>query len=432
LLHFGAAALIVSAFGFTSAHVSAASHTNAGTTPPKLKHGITLTIWDGLEDLERPVEQKIADQWAKATGNTVKIQTTADNKDKMCIGAPTGNAADIEEGPHNEVSVMQACGVLAPIPTWAWTPSQQKTYVPSAIKAAYLAGKPYSVPVLSETTGMFYNKSLVPASTFAPAKGQKYLTWAVLIPRLKKIAAAKGVQPFAWDPSNFYYDYAFISAYGGYVFKYNKKTGYDWRQLGLGNAAAVKAVSFIQSLSDHGKYKLVPDSMTMTVGDGLFTKGQLLVDWTGPWNEVNFTKANINYGFAPLPAIDSTHRMHPFATIQTYALSKYSKNFNEAASLVSYLASHLQVPDFKVSGRLPVIKSLLNAKAVQKDPVSAGLARVVATTAQPMPNIPEMSQVRTPAGTDIQLAFKGQASASAAAADMVSKIKAGIAKEHSG
>jgi arabinogalactan oligomer/maltooligosaccharide transport system substrate-binding protein len=49
-----------------------------------------------------------------------------------------------------------------------------------------------------------------------------------------------------------------------------------------------------------------------------------------------------------------------------------------------------------------------------------------------MPNIPEMSQVWTPAGTDIQLAFKGQASASAAAADMVSKIKAGIAKEHSG
>jgi arabinogalactan oligomer/maltooligosaccharide transport system substrate-binding protein len=431
MLHLGAAALIVSAFGLTTAHVSAASHANAGTTPPKLKRGITLTIWDGLEDVERPIEQQVANQWAKATGNTVKIQTTADNKGKMCVSAPTGNGADIVGTPHDQVSYMQSCGVLAPIPAWAWSPTAKKTYIPAALKATTLAGHTYAMPWAIETTGMFYNKSLIPASDFKPAAGQKYLTWSVLIPRLKKAAASKGVGPFGWDPPNFYYDYAFISAYGGYVFKYSAKSGYDWKQIGLDTSAAVKGITFIGKLSNHGSFNLISDSMSGTVGDGLFSKGQELVDWTGPWNEGNFTKANITFGFAPLPAVDSTHPMHPFSTIQVYSLNKYSKHPNEAASLLSYLTTHMQIPIFKLSGRIPVIKSLLSSKSVQKDPVSAGLAKA-ALSAQPIPNIPEMSQVWTPAGNAIGLVFKGQAAPSAAAATMTTQIKAAIAKEHSG
>jgi arabinogalactan oligomer/maltooligosaccharide transport system substrate-binding protein len=431
LLNAGIAAVIVGSLSLTAAHVSAATHSNAGAHAPKLKHGITLTIWDGLEDVERPIEQQVANQWAKQYGDTVKVQTTADNKGKMCVGAPSGNGADIVGTPHDQVSYMQACGVLAPVPTSIWTAAQKKGYIPAALKATTLAGKTYAMPWAIETTGMFYNKSLIPASDFKPAAGQKYLTWQTLIPRLKKVAASKGVTAFGWDPGNFYYDYAFISAYGGYVFKYSSKSGYNWQQVGLDQPAAVKGISFIGKLSNHGSYNLIQDSMTGSVGDGLFSKGQELIDWTGPWNEGNFTKANVSYNFAPLPAVDATHPMHPFSTIQVYALNKYSKYPAESASLLAYLTTHMQIPIFKLSGRIPVIKSLLASKTVTKDPVAAGLARA-ALTAQPIPNIPEMSQVWSPAGNAIGLVFKGQATASAAASTMTSQIKSAIAKEHSG
>jgi arabinogalactan oligomer/maltooligosaccharide transport system substrate-binding protein len=432
LLHVGIAALIVGAFAVTSVNVSAASHANAGTTPPKLKSGLTLQIWDyfGNGSSERATEQKIADQWGKATKNHVTIQTTADNKGKMCVGAPGGNGADIVGVPHDQVSFMQACGVLAVVPPWAWTAAQKKTYIKAAIQATNLGGKTYAMPWAIETTGLFYNKSLISASAFKPAAGQKYVLWSKLIASLKSAAAAKGVNAFGWDPPNFYYDYAFIAGEGGYVFKYGKK-GYDYNQIGLDTAGAVKGIDFIGKLSTKGSLGLIPDSMTGSVGDGLFTQGKELVDWTGPWNEQTFQKANVNFGFAPLPAFDATHPMRPFSGVQVYSLNKYSKHPNEAASLLSYLTTHMQVPEFKSSGRIPVITSLLTSKTVQSDPVAGGLARA-AINATPIPNIAEMAQVWSPAGNAIGLVFKGQATASDAAKSMTATIKSDIAKAHGG
>jgi len=433
MLHAGIALLIVSAFAVTSVTVSAASHANAGTTPPKLKTGVTLTIWDyfGNGSSERATETTIANQWAKATKNHVNIQTTADNKGKMCVGAPGGNGADLVGVPHDQVSFMQACGVLAVVPAWAWTPSAKKAYIKAATQATNLGGKTYAMPWAIETTGLFYNKSLISASAFKPAKGQKYLLWSQLISNLKKTAASKGVSAFGWDPANFYYDAAFINGEGGYVFKYSKSKGYDYTSIGLNTAASVKAIQFIGDLSTKGKNGLVPDSMTGSVGDGLFSQGKELVDWTGPWNEQTFQKANVNFGFAPLPAFDSKHPMRPYSGVQVYALNKYSKHANEAASLLSYLTTHMQIPEFKSSGRIPVITSLLKSKTVKSDPVAGGIAKA-ALAASPIPNIAEMAQVWSPAGNAIGLVFKGQATASDAAKTMTSQIKADIAKAHGG
>lgn len=436
LLNVVAVMAVTLSIGVSAAPTSAATRGNAATTPPKLKKGVTLTVWDyfctsGQTTCpERDTEVKVIKQWEKLTGVKVKFPTNPDNHDnKMCTAGPAKQGADIIGGPHNEMGPMVACKVISPIPAWAWTPAQKKTYIKAAVQSTTINGKSYSMPWAIETTGLFYNKALMKASDFKPAKGKKYLTWSKLIKTFQGLNVSGGL-PFGWDQANFYFDYAFISGNGGYVFKYTKK-GYDWKKIGLDTSGAVKGIQFIGDLNENGKYKLYPASMNDSTASGLFTAGKLGAYYTGPWNEANFGKANVNYGFAPLPSFDGKRPSRPFSGLQVFALNAFSPNKNEAASLISYLTSHMQGPEFKTSGRIPVIKKVLNSKTVQRDPVAKGLAKA-ALAASPMPNIAEMNQVWGPMGTAIGDVVQGKATASAAAKAAVAQIKSDIQKAHGG
>jgi len=430
----GVSALMAFSLALIGLNASAASHSSASAKPPKLQKGVTLNIWDffGTGSPERATEQQVIAQWEKVTGDHVNTpQNPSNTNTKMCVTAPTGNGPDIIGVPHDQVSVMVKCDVLSPVPAWAWNPVKT-TLIKAAVQAVTLYGKVYAMPWAIETTGLFYNKALIPSSAFKPAAGQKYLTWQKLIKTLQaKTDLSAGKPGIGWDIGNLYHDYAFMSGDGGYVFKYVKGKGFQWQNIGLDSAGAIKGITFIKDITTNGKYKLTPATMTESIALGLFTTGKLPVMLTGPWDEQNFQKANISYGFAPDPSLDGKHPSRPFSGVQVYSLNKYSKHPNEAASLLAYLTTHMQLPEFKSSGRIPVISSLLKSKAVAANSVASGLGRA-AVAASPMPNIPEMNQVWTPMGNAIALALQGKATPAAAAHAAVTQIKADIAKAHGG
>lgn len=430
------AVAVACSLGLASAHVSAASRDKAGSAPPKLKKGVTLHMWDFFDsanksDPGRLTMERIVKTWSAKTGVKVSFDGHPDNSNgKMCTAAPSGTGPDIIGVPHDQVSVMYACKALASVPSWAWTAAQQKQYIKAGIQSTKIAGKFYAMPWAIETTGLWYNKNLIPASAFKTS-GKAPLAWSKLIPRLQAVNDP-GSNKFAlgWDINNFYFDYAFLSNTGGYVFKFTKK-GFDYNNLGLANAGAIRGLTFIKDLTTAGKYKLVPSSMTGDTAKGLFTSGKLAVYLTGPWDKEAMTSANIPFGFAPVPSIDGKHPAHPFSGLQVFSVNAYSKNKNEAFALVSYMTRAMQLPEFKTQGRIPVLTSLLKSKAVQSDPVSRGLASA-ALSASPMPNIPEMNQVWTPMGNALTLVTKGQASPADAARQAEAKIKSDIAKAHGG
>lgn len=431
----GVSVLVAFSLALMAVNVSAANHLGASTKPPKLQKGVTLTIWDffGNGSSERATEESVIKQWEKISGDHVNTpQNPSNTNTKMCVSAPTGNGPDIIGVPHDQVSVMVKCDVLSAVPAWAWPPTEQNKFIKAARQAVTLYGKVYAMPWAIETTGLFYNKALISSSAFKPAAGQKYLTWQKLISTVRpKTDLSANKLGIAWDPSALYFDYAVISGDGGYVFKYVKGKGFQWQNIGLDNAGAIKAITFLKDLTTTGKYKLIPSTMTSSIALGLFTTGKLAVYLTGPWDEQNFQKANISFGFAPDPSLDGKHPAHPFSGVQVYSLNKYSKHPNEAASLLSYLTTHMQLPEFKSSGRIPVINSLLKSKTVAADAVAAGLGRA-ALAASPMPNIPEMNQVWTPYGNALAQVMQGKATPAAAAHAAVKQIKADIVKAHGG
>ena len=435
-LNIALALALAASFALASGGVHAASHSNASTTPPKLKKGVTLSIWDFFAntDPEYAAFAKVLASFTKATGIKVSTPENPSNPaSKFQLNAPTGNAPDLIGVPHDQISQLVSAKVLAPVPAWAWTPTEKsKDYIKGAVQATTFAGKTYAMPWAIETTGLFYNKALISASAFKPAKGDKYLKWSTLLPKLQALTdPASKKYGFVMDMNNFYYDYAFLSGYGSYVFKYTKKKGFDWQTLGLANAGAVKAIQFYANLSQNGTYKLVPPTMSTTDADGLFEAGQAAVEWSGPWNEGNYRSKNINFGFEPLPSFDGKKPMRPFSTVQVYAVNKYSKNSNEAFALLRYITQHMEVPLFKAAGRLPVIKKDLNSKAVQGDPVAKGLAGA-ALAAAPIPGIPEMQVVWSPVATDWNQVALGKATAQQAATQSQTDVQQAIAKLHGG
>jgi len=427
--------LLVSTFGLTASNVGATGRQNAGMKPPKLQKGVSLSLWNffASTDPEYAAEQKVLAQFTKSTGIKVgNIENPTNPANKFQLNAPTGNAPDLIGVPHDQVAQMVSAKVLAPVPAWAWSTSDQKKYVPAAVKAATLSGHAYAMPWAIETTGLFYNKALISASAFKPAKGDKYLRWSTLLPRLQKLTDLGAKKyGFVMDMSNFYYDYAFLSGYGGYVFKFVKGKGYKWQNLGLDSSAAVKAVTFYANLATGGKYNLVPPSINTATADGLFQAGQAAVEWTGPWNEGNFTSKNIGFGFVPLPSFDGKHPMRPFSTVQVFAVNKYSKHANEAFALLKYLTQRMEIPVFKAAGRIPVIKSDLASKTVQGNPLSKQLG-AAALAADPIPNIPEMSAVWAPTANDWAQVALGKATPQAAAQAAQRDVAAAIAKSHGG
>ena len=439
-LHLAVAAAIACSVGLTAVNVSAAGHSNASTTPPKLKRGITLTINDFFDttnknDPGRLTMEKIAGDWALKTGNHVSFNGHPDNEqNKLCVDGPAGNGEDLIGVPHDQLSVMTTCSVLAPVPAWAWSPALQKKYIKAALQATNINGKYYAMPWAIETTGLWYNKALISASVFKTS-GSKPLAWSTLIPKLQALTdPGASKYGLGWKIDDFYFDYGVIANTGGYVFKYGKK-GFDYRNIGLDTPGAIKGITFLRDISTAGQYKLVPPSFTGNNGysqiESLFDSGKIAVWLTGPWAKENMVKGGVNFGFAPLPSVDGVHPAHPFSGVQVFAVNAYSKHKNEAFALLSYMTQRMQLDEFKIQGRIPVETPYLNSKAVQSDPVSSGLARA-ALSANPMPNIPEMGQVWTPMANALTLVVKGQLSPADAAHQAVAAIKAAIAKLHGG
>lgn len=426
-----AASLALVTIGPAAAHPG-----NSGSNPPKLKKGVTLTMWDYFCTTgqttcpERDIEVNVIKKWEKITGDKVNFPTNPSGHDNtMCTAGPSGQGPDVIGGPHNEMGPMVACKTLAPVPTWAWPASLQKKYIQAAVKATRIGGKIYSMPWDIETTGFYYNKSLIPAKDFKPAKGDKYLRWSTLINRFKSLNLPSGGLPFGWDPANFYYDYAFLSGNGAYVFKYSKKTGYNWKQMGVDTPAAVKAYTFLGDLVN--KYHLYQSSMADSVASSLFYSGKLAVYYTGPWNQPSMDKNHINYGLAPFPSFDGKHPSRTFSGLQVYAVNNYSSHKNEAASLVSYLSQNLGKAEANTVGRPSVIKSVLNSKSFQNNPVNKGVAKA-ALAGDPMPNIPEMNFVWTPMANAVTAVEQQKQTPAEALKNATAQINADIVKSHNG
>ena len=423
----GLLALALSACG-SALTPTLASPTTAPATQPAASlttaptGGLTLTVWDFFPpnpSPERDAMIKVANEWAAKTGNkVVDPGQIPDAVTKFKTAAPAGQGPDIIMQPQDQEGALVAAGLLAPPPTGLITPDLTSRYAPVSLQAITLKGQLYGLPLARESYFLFYNKKLVQS----PPK-----TWQELV--TQATALTQGDQyGFLWDTTNFYYDYAFIAGYGGYLFNLTS-TGYDPTSLGLNTSGSIEGFKFIQDLVQTDK--LVPPSTTTDIMEGKFAGGQAAMIIDGPWAVSGFKSKGVDFGVAPLPTLPNGNPMKPFVGIQGLYVSSHSQHIAAAWDLAKYLSLNLESPLYDASGRVPVLTALSQSPKVQSDPVAQA---VIAMSDQggPMPNIPAMSVVWTPMSQELTLLVTGKATSDQAATGAQQKIVQAISTQSGG
>jgi arabinogalactan oligomer/maltooligosaccharide transport system substrate-binding protein len=370
---------------------SASSSNDNGSGGGSKKEPVALTVWTHFGDDELKPVQKAADEWAKETGNTVKV--TFDKGPDIMFGIA-----------HDNLGTFQRAGLLAEVPNGFINPDD---YVKVGMDAVTIQGKDYAIPLSMESVALFYNTDKVKTPP---------TTWDDFITQ----AQANG---FSYDINNFYHSFNFIGGEGGYVFKDNNGT-LDPNDIGLANEGAVKGFQIISDFVN--KYKFMHSDIKGDIALKNFQTGKTAFYISGPWDVQGLQKAGLKFAIAPLPSLPDGKTATPFVGIQSAFVSSKSKHQQEAWDLMKYLVAHTSDGLLQAGHRIPVLKSKLDDPSVKNDPIISKFASI-AQTGVPMPNIPEMQAVWAPAGNALTLVTSNKQQPQTAAQKMVDQIKQGEA-----
>jgi arabinogalactan oligomer/maltooligosaccharide transport system substrate-binding protein len=373
-----------------------------------------IVVWHGYRGGEKTTFEKVVEGFNKANAGKVHVSSLAVPfdalADKITAAVPRGKGPDVFIYAQDRLGGWIAAGnTVEPIDFFLDAKTKGR-YLSSTLQAMTYQGSTYGLPLNFKVTTLIYNKKLVPV----PPK-----TTAELYPLAKKLTDAKsGRFGLAYAYSDFYYHSALMNAFGGGVFGPN-------RQPTMSSAPNVKSLDLLLKWQGQGFLPAEPSSALIT---SLFNEGKAAMVISGPWFLGEVSKS-VSYGLAPLPAVsESGNRpLAPWITVEGVYIAKPSKSKDVAYEFARYLTD---VPAGKVmalEGRqTPANKAVYADPAVAADPVLKAF-RAQVDHAVPMPNLPEMTMMWSPATTAMNTVVKRaatpKAALDAAQKELVERIK---------
>lgn len=360
----------------------------------------SITVWSHLSTDEVEAVRTVAQEWGKENDVEVKVVEDKGEMQAAITALQSSKGPDLYFGlSHDNLGTYQKAGVLAEVPS-DYAHADSDYVSEGAVDAVTIGGKKYAVPLAVECVALFYNKDKVAE---AP----------------KTMEEVKDSKSFAFNATDFYLTYGFISAgttadNGGYVFKNNDGT-LDTTDVGLGNEGATAGYEFLQSLV---KDKLFAEDINDDIAKSLFTEGTNNYYISGPWSVSDCTKAGINLGVAPLPTLNG-QTMKPFLGVQAAFVSSKSKNQDLAWELMQYLQDNTSDILIEKGNRLPALTTATESDAFKANEYAQYFLEA-SKVAVPMPNVPEVQCMWTPGADNL----KALLSSSQTAKETAEKIKA--------
>ncbi|HVE87719.1 MAG TPA: extracellular solute-binding protein [Myxococcales bacterium] len=383
--------------------------------------GKSLVVWHAYRAAEKTAFEKVVADYNKASAaKKVKVTTLAVPydafADKITAAVPRGNGPDVFIFAQDRMGGWVEAGkTIEPIDFYL-DDATKKRYLPSTLEAMVYRGTTYGLPLNFKVITMIYNKKLVPA----PPR-----TSTELVAMAKKLTdKASGKFGLAYDYGNFYYHAAMMNAFGGKVFAPGPKPT-------LNDPANVKSVEYVMKwVEKDGILPLEPSTALITA---LFNDGKAAIVFNGPWF-LGEIAPGIEYGLAVLPTIDEAGKtpMKPWMTVEGAFIAAPSKNKDAAYDFIKYLTDVEAGKVLALDGRqCPANQSVYADPKVGADPVLKAF-RAQVEVAVPMPNVPEMTMVWTPATTAMNAIMKKSSTPKAALDDAqkaVAKDVAGLRKK---
>lgn len=353
--------------------------------------GQGLTVWTTFQDQSLDWLREQAASFTAGFGVDVSIVRLDVNelKQQALLSAPQGEAGDIFVGvPHDQIGEMAVGGVLSDMTSYA-TSAYLNDLSEQARLAYTVNGRLYGLPMFVEGPALVVNNDLVPA---VPDTYEETMA-------LAQELTTPDTFGFMHDINNFYFSYAWLHTYGGYVFGRDASGSLVPTDVGLDNEGAIAGAEALKDLRfDLG---LIPAGTTFDVANGLFVDGALAMIYTGPWSISQYRDAGLEVTVMPVPPLADGTPFSGFMGVQGALVNEFSGMKVEAANFAKWLTrSDAQVSLARLSGRIPASLSAL--EAVSDDPIIAGFGAAL-LNAEPMPNIPQMGAVWSPMGNALSV-----------------------------
>jgi arabinogalactan oligomer/maltooligosaccharide transport system substrate-binding protein len=263
-------------------------------------------------------------------------------------------------------------------------------FLPTTMEAMTYRGQIWGLPLDYKVITLIYNKKLVkepPKDTAELVKVAKSLT--------NKAAGRFGLA-FAYD--DYYYYACLQNGFGGGVFAGGAKPVLNSKE----NLSALELL--MHWLDKDGFLPAEPSTALITA---LFNEGKAAMVWNGPWFLGEISK-DIDYGLAPLPKLVEAggKPIRPWMTVEGVYISAQSKSKDAAYDFAKYLTDVKAAKIMALEGRQsPAVKAVYDDAQVAADPILKAFRQQV-DAAVPMPNVPEMTMVWSPATTMIKAVTK--------------------------
>jgi maltose/maltodextrin transport system substrate-binding protein len=323
--------------------------------------------------------QKVGDAFEKVSGVKVVVEHPVDATDKFQQAAGAGKGPDVFCWPHDRVGEWAKAGLLTPLRP---SPRLKAEVEDQAWAAMTYRGRIWGYPIAIETTGLIYNKALVPK----PPQ-----TWDEVIAIDKKLKA-EGKSAVLWDYNKSFFTWPMLAGAGGVIFGRDAQDDFDPRQVQVNNAGALAGARMIERLVKDGHMPRGARYAEMETG---FARGQVAMMISGPWAWDNARKAKIDFGVAAIPSVVPGQPSKSFVGVLGCMISAPSKQKDIAKE---FIENHLMRPealkllDADVPIGVPANKAFYAELSV--NPLIAA-SMTNARNGAPIPNIPEVGRFWT-------------------------------------
>jgi arabinogalactan oligomer/maltooligosaccharide transport system substrate-binding protein len=350
---------------------------------------------EALEKVVAAYNTTVASKGIRVTTLAVPYDAFAD---KITAAVPRGKGPDVFIYAQDRLGGWIEAGKTVEPIDFFLDKATIARFIPTTMEAMTYRGPVYGLPLNYKVITLIYNKKLVAT----PPKTSKEL-----VATAKKLTDAKsGRFGLAYSYSDFYYHAALQNAFGGRVFDPGPKPV-------LNNPQNVKALELLMRwFVTDGILPAEPSTALIT---SLFNGGKAAMVFSGPWFLGEIAKG-IDYGLAPLPTIDEAggKPMRPWMTVEGVYVTAPSKSKDAAYDFAKYLTDTPQAKVMAVEGRqTPANQAVYADPAVAGDKVLSAFRKQV-EVAVPMPNLPEMTMVWSPATTAMNTIVKKAATPKAA------------------
>jgi maltose/maltodextrin transport system substrate-binding protein len=338
----------------------------------------TLLVWINADKAYTGL-QKVGNAFEQATGVKVVVEHPVDAPDKFQQAAGAGKGPDIFCWPHDRVGEWVKAGLLTPL---AVRKSLRDSVEEQAWNAFTYKGRIWGYPIAIETTGLIYNKALVPKP---PA------TWEELI-ELDKQLQKSAKHAVLWDYNKSFFSWPMLAGAGGTIFGRDAQGDFDPRQVGVNNAGALAGAEMLKRLIEGGTMPRGARYAEMETG---FARGNVAMMISGPWAWDNAKKAKIDFGVAPIPAVIAGKPSKSFVGVLGCMIAAPSQQKDIAREFLEnqlMTPESLKVLDADVPIGVPANKAFYAELSVNPL-IKASMEN--ARHGEPIPNIPEVGRFWT-------------------------------------